>query len=101
MTPRPLQLPGDPPLALAEHVVDRGRDRGEHLRALAFGGAADGSRPGNSSAMKPVESLPARQRGCCISAARNGMLWRMPSIDEGVERVGLRVDRGRARLARA
>ena len=24
------------------------------------------------------------------------MLWRMPSIDEGVERVGLRVDRRRA-----
>ena len=33
-----------------------------------------------SSAMKPVESLPARQRGCAISAVRNGMLWRMPSI---------------------
>src|SRR2546421_307936 len=30
--------------------------------------------------MKPVESFPARQRGCAISAARKGMLWRMPSI---------------------
>ena len=30
--------------------------------------------------MKPVESLPARQRGFAIKAARNGMLWRMPSI---------------------
>ena len=30
--------------------------------------------------MKPVDSLPARQRGCAISADRNGMLWRMPSM---------------------
>ena len=35
---------------------------------------------GNSSAMKPVERLPERQRGCAIRAARNGMLWRMPSM---------------------
>ena len=30
--------------------------------------------------MKAVESRPSRQRGCAISAARKGMLWRMPSI---------------------
>ena len=29
--------------------------------------------------MKAVDSLPERQRGCAISADRNGMLWRMPS----------------------
>ena len=34
----------------------------------------------NSSAMKPVDSLPERQRGWCINADRKGMLWRMPSI---------------------
>ena len=33
-------------------------------------------------AMKAVESRPSRQRGCAISAERNGMLWRMPSIEK-------------------
>ena len=50
-----------------------------------------------SSAMKPVESLPARQRGCAISAVRNGMLWRMPSIAKASSASRLRVDRGLAR----
>jgi hypothetical protein len=31
------QLPGDLPLALAEHVIDRGADRGQSPRDLAFG----------------------------------------------------------------
>ena len=39
-----------------------------------------GTKPsGNSSAMKAVERRPSRQRGCCIRAARNGMLCAMPS----------------------
>ena len=36
--------------------------------------------PLNSSAMKPVDSLPSRQRGCCMRAARNGMLCSTPSM---------------------
>ena len=39
-----------------------------------------GAKPsGYSSAMKAVDIRPSRQRGCCISAARNGMLCSMPS----------------------
>ena len=55
---------------------------------------------GYSSAMKPVESLPARQRGCCISADRNGMLWRMPSMTKASSASACAVDRRRARSAR-
>jgi hypothetical protein len=48
--------------------------------ALAPSGAGFWKPCRYSSAMKPVESLAERQRGCAIRAVRNGMLWRMPSI---------------------
>ena len=84
-------LAGDAALALARA---RGRSRPRRRRAISRASrppAAIGWKPsGNSSAMKPVESLPARQRGCCISAERNGMLWRMPSMAKASSALGLR-----------
>ena len=35
---------------------------------------------GNSSRMKPVDSVPERQRSFSMMLARNGTLWRMPSM---------------------
>ena len=70
---RAIELSGNAALALAQHVVDRRRHAGNGARHGA--GWSVRSKPwGNSSAMKAVESLPARQRGCCMIAARNGML---------------------------
>ncbi len=43
-------------------------------------GGREAKPSGNSSLMKPVEILPDRHRGCCINAARNGMLCWMPSM---------------------
>jgi hypothetical protein len=49
-------------------------------RATSPSGVREANPRGNSSAMKPVESLPSRHRGWFISADRNGILCRMPSI---------------------
>ena len=55
------------------------RGHGDPPLGLALGGSR-WKPSGNSSAMKPVDSRPSRQRGCCISVDRNGMLCRMPSM---------------------
>ena len=70
-------------------MVDMRGDRGHLEFDLALRRRAEKA-VGNSSAMNPVESRPSRQRGCCIRVDRNGMLWRMPSM-EGVERPRLRL----------
>jgi hypothetical protein len=60
-------------------MIDRRRNRYEQMRALAF--RRDPVKAvGILFRDESVESLPACQRGCAISAARNGMLWRMPRI---------------------
>ena len=51
--------------------------------------------------MKPVESLPARQRGCAISADEERNVVADAVDDEGIERIGLRVDRLRRASAHA
>ena len=66
-------LARNPPLALAEHMVDRRRDGGHGARHGA-GRRRVLEAAGNSSAMKPVVSRPSRKRGCAMMAARNAML---------------------------
>ena len=73
-------LAGDAALALAQHVVDGGRDRRQRLRRLALrrdGAEAVGKFLGDEAGRELARPASA---GCCISAARNGMLWRMPSM---------------------
>ncbi len=92
VTHAPVHLPGNAPLALAQHVVDGGGDAGQHLRALAVGRVrveAVGKFLGDEAG-RQLAGAPARmrhQRG----EKRNIVA---DAVDhEGVERVGLRVDR--------
>ena len=71
----------------------RPRSRSTASTAFSSPSGTIGAKPsGYSSAMKPVDSRPSRQRGCCISAARNGMLCSMPSTTKLVERFRHGVD---------
>ena len=62
-------------------------------RAIAPDGAMRSKPLGNSSAMKAVESLPARQRGCCHHRREERDVVANAVDGEGVERIGLRLDR--------
>ena len=59
---------------------DRRGDGRQHRLARSSSGTIGAKPSGYSSAMKPVESRPSRQRGWRISAARKGMLCWMPSM---------------------
>ena len=95
----PRGLPGDPALALAQHVIDRGRDRGHDARGLL------------------LRRLPVKAVGKFLGDEGGRELSRLPALvlhqrgeerdvvadaldREGVERVGLRVDRLGAASAR-
>ena len=70
-----------------EHVVDGGRPR-RRAHARSRLPARRGWKPsGNSSAMKPVESWPARQRGCCHQRGEERDVVADALDGEGVERV--------------
>ena len=60
-------------------MVDRHRHTAK-ARAISPSGACGAKPPGYSSSMKRVDNRPSRQRGEAINEARNGRLWRMPSI---------------------
>ena len=80
--------------ACARPEHDRWRRRRRRDRARTSPSGATASKPtGNSSAMKPSKARRRASADAAISAARNGMLWRMPSMVERIERGGLRVDR--------
>ena len=96
MTSRPDHLAGDAPLALADDVIDGRRDRGDHVRALAF----------RRDRVKAFRKLLGDEAGreCAGTPARmlhDGREKRNVVADavdiERVQRLRLGVDRRRAR----
>ena len=88
-----VQLAGNLPLALAEHMIDRGRDRGQPPRRLAFRRARGkslrkffGDETGRKLALAPARMMhQGREERNVVPDA----------VDiEGIERGRLRLDRG-------
>ena len=96
-TDGPAHLVGDLAPARVGQVVDGDGDGRQQLQLLALGRARALKPPLNSSAMKPVDSLPLAPARMLHQRGQERDVVLDAVDDEGVERVGLQVDGGLAR----